>query len=132
MHLIKTVATMRDKDDARGFSLEPGESAFVPTGLVLDIPNGFKVNILARSGTSGKKHLKLSNSVGLIDEDFTNQLMILLFNDSEQRQIICHGDRLAQAEIVPVYRALFEYQDVPVAQKTDRNGGFGHTGVKVK
>lgn len=132
IHLIKTIGQMKEKDSVRGFSIEPGESAFVPTGLIFDIPSGFKMNLVSRSGTSGKKHLKLSNSLGIIDEDFTHQLMILIFNDSEQRQIICHGDRLAQAEIVPVYRAIFEYQDSPVDQKTDRNGGFGHTGLKVK
>lgn len=132
MHLIKTVSPMKEKDSLRGFSIEPGESAFVPTGLVLDIPDGFKINVVSRSGTSSKKHLKLSNALGIIDEDFTHQLMLLIFNNSEQRQVVCHGDRLAQAEIVPVYRAIFEYQDQPVSQKTDRNGGLGHTGIKVK
>jgi len=132
MHLIKTVSPMKEKDGIRGFNIEPGESAIVPTGLVLDIPSDFKVNVISRSGSSGKKHLKLSNALGIIDEDFTHQLMLLIFNNSETRQIICHGDRLAQAEIVPVYRAIFEYQDTPVQQKTDRDGGLGHTGIKVK
>lgn len=131
MHLIKTVAPMKERDGERGFSIEPGESAFVPTGLVFDIPENFKLALYPRSGTSGKKHLKLSNCVGIIDEDFTKPSMVLIFNDSEQRQVICHGDRLVQAEIVPVYKALFEICDEPIAQKTDREGGFGHTGTKV-
>ena len=131
MHLIKTIAPMMERDGERGFSIEPGESAFVPTGIVFDIPEGFKISFYPRSGSSGKKHLKLSNCVGVIDEDFTKQSMLLIFNDSEQRQIICHGDRLAQAEITPVYRAIFEICDSPITQKTDREGGFGSTGTKV-
>ena len=132
MHLVKTVASMHDKDGERGFNLEPGESAFVPTGLIFDIPPNFKLAIYPRSGSSGKKHIKLSNCIGIIDEDFTHQLLLIIFNDSEQKQVICHGDRLAQAEIVPVYRAIFEELEMAVEQKTDRNGGFGHTGVKIK
>lgn len=131
MHLIKTVAPMKERDGERGFSIEPGESVFVPTGLIFDIPENFKISLYPRSGTGGKKHLKLSNCVGIIDEDFVKQTMLLIFNDSEQRQIICHGDRLVQAEIVPVYRALFEICETTVEQKTDREGGFGHTGTKV-
>lgn len=131
MHLIKTVAPMKERDGERGFSIEPGESAFVPTGLIFDIPENFKLALYPRSGTAGKKHIKLSNCVGIVDEDFVKPVMFLIFNDSEQRQIICHGDRLAQAEIVPVYKALFEISNEPIAQKTDRDGGFGHTGTKV-
>ncbi len=118
---------MKERDGERGFSIEPGESAFVPTGLVFDIPEGFKISFYPRSGSSGKKHLKLSNCVGIVDEDFTKPSMLLIFNDSEQRQIICHGDRLAQAEIVPVYRAIFEISETPIVQKTDREDGFGST-----
>lgn len=99
----------------------------MPTGLVFDIPEGFKISFYPRSGSSGKKHLKLSNCVGIVDEDFTKPSMLLIFNDSEQRQIICHGDRLAQAEIVPVYRAIFEISETPIVQKTDREDGFGST-----
>lgn len=131
MHLIKTISPMKERDGERGFSIEPGESAFVPTGLIFDIPENFKMSLYPRSGTAGKKHLKLSNCVGVIDEDFTHPTMLIIFNDSEKRQIICHGDRLAQAEIVPVYKAIFEIIDEPIPQKTDREGGFGSTGTKV-
>ena len=131
MHLIKSVSPMKERDGVRGFSIEPGESAFVPTGLVFDIPENFKIAFYPRSGTSGKKHLKLSNSVAVIDEDFTTQSMLIIFNDSDQRQIICHGDRLAQAEVVPVYRAMFEIIEKEVEQKTDRVGGMGSTGTRV-
>ncbi len=55
--------------------------------------------------------------------------MLLIFNDSEVRQSICHGDRLAQAKIVPVWRAAFTEISVAPQQKTDRNGGLGHTGT---
>lgn len=130
LHVVKSVFQVPERDE-RGVSIEPGESAFIPTGLIIDIPSEFKLLLYPRSGTAGKKHLKLSNSVGVIDEDYTKQLMILVFNDSQQRQTICHGDRIAQAEIVPVYRALFEPREKPIQQKTDRNGGMGSTDVVV-
>lgn len=104
----------------------------MPTGLVLDVPEGYQVLLFSRSGSSGKKHLRLSNGVGVIDEDYTNQVMLLITNCSEKRQVICHGDRLAQAQIVPVYRAIFDYKKSVVSQKTDRVGGLGHTGISVK
>lgn len=132
MHLIKTVAPMAERDGLRGFNIEPGESVVAPTGLIFDIPEGYKIAAYPRSGASSKKHLKLSNCIGIIDEDYTQQTMILIYNSSEKRQVICHGDRLAQAEIVPVYRVIFELRETEIAQKTERSGGLGHTGIQVK
>lgn len=129
MHSVKSVYNLPERDGARGINLEPGECGFIPTGLIFDIPEGYKLSITPRSGTSGKKHIKLANCVAVIDEDFVNQTMLLIFNDSEMRQSICHGDRLAQAEIVPVWRASFIQLNSAPSQKTDRTGGFGHTGL---
>lgn len=131
MHLVKTISPMSDREGLRGFSIDPGETAFVPTGLIFDIPEDFKLAIYPRSGSSGKKHLRLGNCVAVIDEDYTSETMIILFNNSETRQSICHGDRLAQAEIVPVFRANFNILENKIAQKTDRTGGLGHTGLQV-
>lgn len=128
LHSIKAVSNLPERDGARGINLEPGECGFFPTGLIFDIPDGFEIDIYPRSGNSGKKHIKLANCVGITDEDYVQQTMLLVFNDSEMRQSICHGDRLAQAKIVPVWRASFVEMDAAPKQKTDRTGGFGHTG----
>jgi dUTP pyrophosphatase len=129
LHSVKSISNLPERDGARGINLEPGECGVFPTGIIFDIPDGFEINIFPRSGNSGKKHLKLANCVAVIDEDYVQQTMLLIFNDSEMRQSICHGDRLAQAKIVPVWRASFAIVHSPPQQKTDRTGGFGHTGT---
>lgn len=129
LHGVKSISSLPERDGARGINLEPGECGFFPTGLIFDIPEGYEIEIYPRSGTSGKKHLKLANCVANVDEDFVQQTMLLIFNDSEMRQSICHGDRLAQAKLVPVWRASFVELNSAPQQKTTRNGGFGHTGT---
>lgn len=128
MHTVKTVSPLPERDGARGINIEPGEVAFIPTGLIFDIPSGFKISIYPRSGTAGKKHVKLANGVAVIDEDFVQQTMVLIFNDSQMRQSVCHRDRIAQAEIVPVIQARFTELSKKPDIKTDRTGGLGHTG----
>lgn len=129
LHSVKSISTLPERDGARGINLEPGECGFFPTGLIFDIPEGYEIDVYPRSGNSGKKHIKLANCVAVVDEDYTQQTMLLIFNDSEMRQSICHGDRLAQAKIVPVWHASFSVLQSPPKQKTDRVGGLGHTGT---
>lgn len=130
MHLVRSVGPLPERDYVKGINIEPGECIFIPTGLIFDIPSGFKLNLSPRSGISGKKHLRLANCVGIIDEDYVKPTMVLLYNDSESRQSVAHGDRIAQAEIVPVYRASFFDLDSPPDAKSDRSGGMGHTGTQ--
>lgn len=129
LHSVKSISNLPERDGARGINLEPGECGFFPTGLIFDIPEGFEIDVFPRSGTSGKKHLKLANCVAVIDEDYIHQTMLLIYNDSEMRQSICHGDRLAQAKIVPVWKAHFVDLNSAPEQKTNRVGGLGHTGI---
>lgn len=114
--------------NSRAVYIEPKECLYIPTGFILDIPERYKVVIYPRSGASSQRHLKLANCVAIIDSDFVNEVMLLMQNQSDKRLIIGHGSKLAQGEIVPVTRALFEILDVPPERKTERNGGFGHTG----
>lgn len=130
MKWSKNIISVAEKDGLRGISIEPGECAFVPTGIVFEIPEGFKINLLPRSGISAKQHLKLANCVGVIDEDFYHETKVLFFNDSDQRQFVVHGERICQAELVPVWRASFYFQDTRPEKKTSRDGGVGHTGVR--
>lgn len=129
MHTVRAVGPLPERDYQRGINIEPGECVFIPTGLIFDIPEGFKITLSPRSGISGKKHLRLANCIGIIDEDYIKPTMVLIFNDSEQRQGIAHGDRIAQAEVVPVYRASFFEIDSPPELKSNRLDGLGHTGT---
>lgn len=101
----------------------------IPTGLIFDIPYGHSVRIHARSGLSFKQGMVLANSEGVIDEDYVEECFIMVKNDSLSRVTIKHGDRIAQGELVKTLDyAMNECYTKPV-QKTDRNGGFGSTGV---
>lgn len=129
MHTKRSIGPLPSRNGTRGFYIDPGECAFIPTGMIFDIPEGYKIMLYPRSGIAGKSHMKLGNSPAVIDEDYVEQTMILYFNDSQMRQDVAHGDRIAQAEIVPVYQAQFYTATEKPARKTDRSGGMGHTGI---
>lgn len=101
----------------------------IPTGLILDIPEDYSVRVHPRSGLSLKQGLILANCEGVIDSDYVNELMIMIKNDSLQRITIKHGDRIAQGELVKSLDYTIEQCYTKPVQKTDRNGGFGSTGV---
>lgn len=103
--------------------------AAIPTGLILDIPEGYSVRIHARSGLAYKKGINLLNCEGIIDSDYTDELKILLYNTSNIDFVIHHGDRIAQGELVKSLDYMLEECYTPPQQKTDRVGGFGSTGV---
>jgi dUTP pyrophosphatase len=107
----------------------PGDRVLVPTGMILDIPEGYSVRVHARSGLSLKQGLVLANQEGVIDSDYIEELYVLLVNTGDTPQIINSGDRIAQAEMVPVLSyEVVETKKVPTL-KTSRNGGLGSTGV---
>ena len=107
----------------------PHERIMVPTGLILDIPEGYSVRVHARSGMSLKQGLILANSEGVIDSDYIQEVFVLLYNRSENGWFINNGDRIAQGELIKseTYK-LAESKKAP-EQKTDRKGGMGSTGV---
>lgn len=107
----------------------PGDRILVPTGLIFDIPEGYSVRIHPRSGTSLKQGLILANLEAVIDSDYVQETFVLLTNTSHVDHTINNGDRIAQAELVKKEDyVLWEIFDAP-AQKTDRVGGLGSTGV---
>ena len=109
----------------------PGDRVMVPTGLILDIPEGYSVRVHPRSGLSLKQGIILANSEGVIDSDYTNELFLLMTNISENGININHGDRIAQGELVEkLTYGIYDAKDKPT-QKTDRVGGMGSTGVVV-
>lgn len=109
--------------------LKSGERTLIPTGLVLDIPEGYSVRLHPRSGMSFKKGLTLANCEGVIDSDYIEEVYILMVNISTEIQYIEHGDRICQGELVKNESVEFvELEECP-SIKTNREGGFGSTGV---
>ena len=109
--------------------LDPRERVLVPTGLIFDIPRGFSARIHTRSGMAAKKGIGLSVSQGIIDSDYVEEVFVPMVNNTEKYFHIHNGDRVAQVEIVRELETdIYEVDERPT-QKTDRDGGFGSTGV---
>ena len=109
------------------FSLVPGERALIPTGLRVEIPPGFEMQIRPRSGLALKQGLSLPNTPGTIDSDYRGPLGVLLVNLGAEPFHIAHGDRIAQMIVAPVIQASFAV--VGELSDTERGaGGFGSTG----
>lgn len=126
----KTTTAVRDQYGILSVILQPHARAMIPTGLIFDIPNGFKLEFSARSGLSLKEGLNLANGQALIDSDYVEESFILIQNNSDLRVEIKHGDRIAQAALARVEpTAIVELTQRP-AQKTTRVGGMGSTGVQ--
>lgn len=113
--------------DRASLTLAPGERALIPTGLRVEIPDGFEMQLRPRSGLALKKGLSLPNTPGTIDSDYRGPLGVILINLGQAPVTIEHGDRIAQAVIAPVLQASFELSET--LTETQRGaGGFGSTG----
>ena len=111
------------------YVIKPGETAFVKTGLALEIPDGYAGLIYARSGMASKKGLAPANKVGVIDSDYRGEITVALFNHSAETREIGEGERIAQIIITPYLKADFEVSYA--LSDTERGkGGFGSTGTK--
>lgn len=110
-----------------GVVLAPGERKLVPTGLAVEIPPGFEMQVRPRSGAALRQGLGLPNAPGTIDSDYRGPLGVILINWGDEPIHIGHGDRIAQAVVAPVVQARFEM--VESLSESDRGeGGFGSTG----
>lgn len=112
-------------------TIGPGDRVMVPTGLIMDIPEGYSVRIHARSGASLKQGLVLVNSEGIVDSDYTQEVFVLIQNISDNMQTIVNGERIAQAELVKDERYTIEETASRPGVKSERSGGFGSTGTSV-
>jgi dUTP pyrophosphatase len=110
-------------------ALAPGERALVPTGLFLQIPDGYEAQVRPRSGLALKRGLTVLNSPGTIDADYRGEVGVILINLSAEQQLIEKGERVAQLLFAPVTRA--EFVEVAELAETERgSGGFGSTGKR--
>lgn len=106
--------------------IQQGERALVPTGLIFDIPQGFCMEIYARSGTSLKLGIVLNNAPAQIDSDYVLQTFISIANTGAAKYLTS-GNPIAQAKLVALVPTVFKTLTEAPQQKTDRIGGFGST-----
>lgn len=105
----------------------PGETAFIDTGIVMEIPNGYVGLVYARSGLSCKQGLAPANKVGVIDSDYRGNIMVALYNQSNETRIVSEGDRIAQIIIQPVEQFGFKVKE-NLSNTVRGNSGFGSSG----
>ena len=108
-------------------NIRPQESALIPTGITIAIPEDTEIQIRPRSGLAAKSNISVLNTPGTIDSDYRGEIKIILFNHGKEEFIINNNDRVAQMILMPIIKAEFEeVEDLP---KTIRgSGGFGSTG----
>jgi len=114
-------------DGREGTTLGSLERQLIPTGLAVEIPEGFEIQVRPRSGLALKMGIGLVNAPGTIDSDYRGPLGVILINLGAEPAHISHGDRVAQLVIAPVVRAEFVTTDI-LSQTSRGSGGFGSTG----
>ena len=108
-------------------TIAPGETAFVPTGIALEVPRGCAGLIYARSGMACKRGLAPANKVGVVDSDYRGEIMVALYNHGPQPQTVGNGERIAQFLITPVLTPSYEAAE-ELSNTLRDAGGFGSTG----
>jgi dUTP pyrophosphatase len=107
--------------------LAPGARAQVPTGLFIELPQGYEAQVRGRSGLAARHGIGLVNAPGTIDSDYRGEIGVLLINWGQEPVTLHPGDRIAQLVVAPVAQA--EWQEVEALSDSQRGaGGFGHTG----
>ena len=108
--------------------LEKGEIKAIPTGLFLEIPEGYEVQVRPRSGLALSSGVTVLNVPGTIDSDYRGEVRVILINLSNEPFTIHNGDRIAQLVVAPVTKCCFEVKE-ELSQTARGTGGFGSTGV---
>lgn len=114
-------------DLAESMELPPLGRAMVPTGLYVEIPAGYEVQVRPRSGLAARHGVTVLNSPGTIDADYRGEIRVILVNLSDRAFVIEPGERIAQLVVAPVARASWESADT-LGDTARGEGGFGSTG----
>lgn len=109
-------------------AIRPGEWTMIPTGLFLEIPAGFEIQVRPRSGLAARHGVTVLNSPGTIDSDYRGEVQVILINHGKDDFIVHPGDRIAQLVAASVVKADFIEAD-ELAGTERGEGGFGSTGV---
>lgn len=121
------LANLAAPDRAAGLALAPGARALVPTGLAVELPHGFELQIRPRSGLALRHGVTILNSPGTIDSDYRGEIGVIVANQGREPFTVTHGLRIAQAVLAPVLRA--RWREVGELGSTGRGAaGFGSTG----
>ncbi len=121
-------ANLAPGDRATGLHLRPGERCLVPTGLRVEIPDGYEIQMRPRSGLALKQGLALVNSPGTIDSDYRGEIGVIVINHGAETVTVTHGMRIAQMVLAPVTRLVWrEAEQVGASGRGE--GGFGSTGT---
>ena len=120
--------------DIRAFLTEPVtlhslQRVLIPTGLFIELPQGYEAQIRPRSGLAIKQGITCLNTPGTIDSDYRGEIKIILINLSSEEQVVQNGDRIAQMVIQKVEKISWEEVGF-LSETTRNNGGFGSTGKK--
>lgn len=109
--------------------IEPMQRVLVPTGISIELPQGYECQLRPRSGLALKKGITLLNTPGTIDADYRGEVGVILINLSNEPFVVENGERICQM-VVTNYSKV-EWESVDALDDTTRGaGGFGHTGVK--
>lgn len=110
-------------------SVATHQTVKIPTGIAVEIPDGYFGAVFARSGLATKSGLRPANCVGVIDSDYRGEVVVALHNDTDVNQAVENGERIAQIVILPYMQV--EYRQVDELTETERgSGGFGSSGAK--
>lgn len=113
----------------REVEIQPYKTQFIPTGIAVELPEGYAGFVFARSGLASKRGLAPANKVGVIDSDYRGEVMVALYNHSGVAQKVAPGERVAQLVIAPYITAQFNLSD-ELTDTARGAGGFGSTGSK--
>ena len=108
-------------------TIQPGETAWIPTGIALEVPKGCAGLVFARSSLGAKRGLAPANKVGVIDSDYRGEIRVVLLNHSKEAQTVENGERVAQFVITPVLTPVYEEAE-ELTDTSRGTGGFGSTG----
>ncbi|MDE7093059.1 MAG: dUTP diphosphatase [Muribaculaceae bacterium] len=109
-------------------TLKPLERKLIPTGLKVELPSGYEMQIRPRSGLALKHGITLVNTPGTIDADYRGEIGVILINLSDKEFVINDGERIAQMVVAPYTRVVWESTE-SISETERGEGGFGHTGV---
>lgn len=121
-------ATLADGKEGLKLILPPCSRALIPSGLHVNIPEGYEIQVRCRSGLALKHGIQVVNGIGTIDESYTGDIGVILYNSGSEDFIVNDGDRIAQLVLQKVSK--IDWVPVETLDETVRGeGGFGHTGV---
>jgi len=109
--------------------LLPGESALIPTGLKVEIPPGYEIQVRPRSGLAFKNQITVLNTPGTIDADYRGEIGVILINHGKEPFRVTRGMRIAQIVLAAVLKASFSCRSEVLSVTARGEGGFGHTGT---